>query len=91
MTTAARVPAAFVGHGSPMNALESNRFTSAWRELGAKLPRPRAVLSISAHWYLAGLCDAAGEPARAFVEGGSMGSITMTGYLLGEGIGTITA
>ena len=47
-----RMLAAFVGHGSPMNALEHNRYTEAWRELGASLPRPTAVLAISAHWYV---------------------------------------
>ncbi len=52
MTDVARMPAAFIGHGSPMNTLEVNRFTAAWRELGTKLPRPRAVLSISAHWFI---------------------------------------
>lgn len=54
MTTPVRMPAAFVGHGSPMNTLEVNRFTSAWRDLGRKLPRPRAVLAISAHWCIKG-------------------------------------
>ncbi len=49
---AATTPAAFIGHGSPMNALESNRYTESWRALGARLPRPRAVLVISAHWYI---------------------------------------
>ncbi|MGO9196389.1 MAG: 4,5-DOPA dioxygenase extradiol [Acidimicrobiales bacterium] len=46
------MPAAFLGHGSPMNAIEENRFTEAWRELGKALPRPRAILVISAHWYI---------------------------------------
>lgn len=46
------MPAAFIGHGSPMNALESNRYTESWRALGAALPRPRAVLVVSAHWYI---------------------------------------
>lgn len=46
------MPAAFLGHGNPMNALESNRFTAAWRALGAEVPRPRAVLVISAHWFI---------------------------------------
>jgi 4,5-DOPA dioxygenase extradiol len=46
------MPALFVGHGSPMNALESNRFTDAWEGMAAALPEPpRAVLCISAHWY----------------------------------------
>ena len=48
------MPAAFIGHGSPMNTLESNRYTSAWQVLGRSLPKPRAVLAISAHWYVNG-------------------------------------
>ena len=44
------MPALFVGHGSPMNALEDNAFTRAWRAVAAALPRPRAVLCVSAHW-----------------------------------------
>lgn len=48
----ARMPAAFLGHGTPMNALDSNRYTEAWRTFGASMPKPRAVLVISAHWYV---------------------------------------
>jgi 4,5-DOPA dioxygenase extradiol len=47
-----RLPAIFFGHGNPMNALGKNAYTSAWSALGSQLPRPRAVLCISAHWYL---------------------------------------
>src|SRR6185436_17994238 len=50
--SASRMPAVFIGHGSPMNALESNRYTSAWRAIGAAVPKPRAVLAVSAHWYI---------------------------------------
>jgi 4,5-DOPA dioxygenase extradiol len=46
------MPAAFIGHGNPMNALESNRYTQAWRAFGQSVPRPRAVLVVSAHWYI---------------------------------------
>ncbi|MBU9762257.1 4,5-DOPA dioxygenase extradiol [Mycobacterium sp. TNTM28] len=46
------MPAAFIGHGSPMNAIESNRFTTAWRSFGRSVPPPRAVLVVSAHWYI---------------------------------------
>ncbi|WP_394268820.1 4,5-DOPA dioxygenase extradiol [Qipengyuania sp.] len=46
-----RMPALFVGHGSPMNTLDSNGYTQAWRAFGRKLPRPRAILVVSAHWY----------------------------------------
>jgi 4,5-DOPA dioxygenase extradiol len=45
------MPALFIGHGSPMNTLEVNGYTQAWRSLGQKLPRPRALLVVSAHWY----------------------------------------
>ncbi|MES2684805.1 MAG: class III extradiol ring-cleavage dioxygenase, partial [Pseudomonadota bacterium] len=55
MTPLARMPALFIGHGSPMNALERNRYTEAWRALGASLPRPKAVLCVSAHWLTRGL------------------------------------
>ena len=47
----ARMPALFVGHGSPMNTLERNGYTEAWRAMGRALPRPRAILCISAHWF----------------------------------------
>jgi 4,5-DOPA dioxygenase extradiol len=46
------MPAAFFGHGTPMNALDHNRYTEAWRAFGAEVPRPRAILVISAHWYI---------------------------------------
>jgi 4,5-DOPA dioxygenase extradiol len=51
MTDSAQ-PVLFIGHGNPMNALERNGYSDGWRALGASLPRPRAVLSISAHWYV---------------------------------------
>ena len=46
------MPAVFLGHGTPMNALDRNRYTETWRELGARVPRPRAILAVSAHWYI---------------------------------------
>jgi 4,5-DOPA dioxygenase extradiol len=45
------MPALFIGHGSPMNTLQLNGFTRAWRSLGEQLPRPRAILVVSAHWF----------------------------------------
>jgi 4,5-DOPA dioxygenase extradiol len=45
------MPAAFLGHGTPMNALDHNRYSDAWRAFGAGVPRPRAILVVSAHWY----------------------------------------
>jgi 4,5-DOPA dioxygenase extradiol len=47
-----RVPAIFFGHGNPMNALLRNQYSEAWAAIGEKLPRPRAILCISAHWYI---------------------------------------
>src|SRR3954471_21038376 len=46
------MPAAFFGHGNPMNALEKNRYTQAWRAFGENVPRPRGILVISAHWFV---------------------------------------
>jgi 4,5-DOPA dioxygenase extradiol len=53
-TMAEILPAVFFGHGNPMNALMSNVYTDAWRRIGEETPRPRAVLSISAHWFVPG-------------------------------------
>jgi 4,5-DOPA dioxygenase extradiol len=47
-----RMPAVFIGHGSPMNTLDSNRYTQAWRDIGARVGKPRALLVVSAHWYI---------------------------------------
>lgn len=52
MTGNHRMPTLFVGHGSPMVTLDDNTYTKGWRSLGESLPRPRAILCVSAHWYL---------------------------------------
>ena len=49
-----RMPVLFVGHGSPMNAIEDNPWSRGFRSLAGLLPRPRAVVAVSAHWYVAG-------------------------------------
>jgi len=46
------LPALFVGHGNPMNALANNAYTAGWGKIGKSLPKPKAILSISAHWYV---------------------------------------
>ena len=48
------LPAIFFGHGNPMNAIAANRYTEAWARIGHELPRPQAVLCISAHWFVPG-------------------------------------
>ena len=49
------LPATFLGHGNPMNALEQNAYTAAWSALGARIGKPKAVLAISAHWFVPGM------------------------------------
>lgn len=49
-----RMPVLFIGHGSPMNAIEENEFVQAWQNLGKSLPRPKAILVVSAHWETKG-------------------------------------
>lgn len=50
----AKMPVLFVGHGSPMNAFENNEFSDQWIKIGNQLPRPKAILCVSAHWYIKG-------------------------------------
>jgi 4,5-DOPA dioxygenase extradiol len=46
------MPAVFFGHGTPMNALDDNRYTRAWAQFGTSVPNPRAIVMVSAHWYI---------------------------------------
>jgi 4,5-DOPA dioxygenase extradiol len=50
--SAQRMPAIFFGHGNPMNALQKNAWTETWAQMGETIPRPKAIVCISAHWYL---------------------------------------
>lgn len=50
-----RTPALFIGHGAPMNAIEDNSWTRGWQEIAAELPRPKAIVCVSAHWETRGL------------------------------------
>jgi 4,5-DOPA dioxygenase extradiol len=49
-----KMPVVFVGHGSPMNAIEDNAYSRAWSALGAALEKPKAIVSVSAHWFTRG-------------------------------------
>jgi 4,5-DOPA dioxygenase extradiol len=69
MTTT--MPAVFFGHGNPMNALARNAWTEGWAAIGASIPRPKAVLCVSAHWYLpATLVTAQASPRTIHDFGG---------------------
>lgn len=59
--TPVSMPALFIGHGSPMNALEDNEFTRGWQDAARRLPKPEAILCVSAHWETrgVGVCSAA--------------------------------
>src|SRR6478672_4034938 len=46
------MPAIFFGHGNPMNAVMNNNYTEGWRRMGKQTPKPKATLSISAHWFV---------------------------------------
>jgi 4,5-DOPA dioxygenase extradiol len=59
-----RMPVLFVGHGNPMSAIAPDRYCRAWAEAGKALPRPRAVLAISAHWFVRGTFAHAGARPR---------------------------
>jgi 4,5-DOPA dioxygenase extradiol len=64
------MPVLFIGHGSPMNAIEDNEFTKAWREVAKILPKPRAILCISAHWETPGTQVTAMEKPRTIHDFG---------------------
>nr|XP_018908429.1 PREDICTED: uncharacterized protein LOC109037981 [Bemisia tabaci]XP_018908437.1 PREDICTED: uncharacterized protein LOC109037981 [Bemisia tabaci] len=63
-----RMVALFVGHGSPMNGIEKNRYTESWQKAGESLPRPRAILAISAHWFTEGAAVTAMENPRTIYD-----------------------
>lgn len=64
------MPAVFFGHGSPLNALADNDWSRAWARLGRDLPRPRAILMVSAHWYLPTLAVTASAKPRTIHDFG---------------------
>ena len=65
-----RMPAIFFGHGNPMNAVLENDYTRAWAQIGQRLPRPKAILSISAHWYVPETSVTAGANPRTIHDFG---------------------
>lgn len=69
-TSAARMPAVFFGHGSPMNTLERNRYTEAWSGIGKSVPAPMAILVVSAHWLTRGTAVTAMNAPRTIHDFG---------------------
>jgi len=59
-----RMPTLFIGHGSPMNVVEENEFTQGWKEITQTIPRPEAILCVSAHWYIPSTSVTAMEQPR---------------------------
>src|ERR1044071_3349324 len=65
-----RMPAIFFGHGNPMNALADNPYTRAWASIGQGLPKPKAILCVSAHWYVQTVAVTAMERPRTIHDFG---------------------
>jgi hypothetical protein len=66
----ARFPALFLGHGNPMNAIQPSEYTEAWERIASEIPRPKAILCISAHWYVSGSRVSAEERPRTIHDFG---------------------
>ena len=64
------MPAIFFGHGNPMNAIESNAYTAGWKRIGEEMPRPKAIVCVSAHWYLPATLVTAQEKPRTIHDFG---------------------
>lgn len=84
------MPIVFIGHGSPMNAIETNKYSESWRKIWSSIPQPRAILIFSAHWITSGetristseyppmIYDMSGFPDELYmVEYRAMGSCTI--------------
>lgn len=69
-TNTATMPVLFLGHGSPMNAIEENEFVAGFRKMGQALPKPQAILCISAHWETRGTMVTAMEKPRTIHDFG---------------------
>jgi 4,5-DOPA dioxygenase extradiol len=65
-----KLPVIFVGHGSPMNAIEENEFVTGWRDIGKTIPKPDAILCVSAHWETRGTHVTAMEKPRTIHDFG---------------------
>ena len=66
------MPAIFFGHGNPMNALMRNAWTECWAAIGNNIPRPKAVLTVSAQWYLPATLESAMPSPRTIHDYGGL-------------------
>ena len=64
------MPTIFFGHGNPMNAVQTNAYTDAWAAIGRSIPRPKAILCVSAHWYVPAVGVTAMERPRTIHDFG---------------------
>jgi 4,5-DOPA dioxygenase extradiol len=65
-----KMPVLFLGHGSPMNGIEENEFVKGWRDIGKTIPKPKAILCVSAHWETSGTFVTAMEKPRTIHDFG---------------------
>ena len=79
--TANKMPVLFVGHGSPMNAIEDNEFSQGWYEVGQALPKPKAILCVSAHWETWGTLVTAMKNPKTIHDFGGFPSELLRGAL----------
>jgi 4,5-DOPA dioxygenase extradiol len=70
MSQSTPMPSLFVGHGSPMNAIEDNAITRGWQRAAQELPRPASILCVSAHWETAGVAVCCADPPRTIHDFG---------------------
>ncbi len=68
--TKGKMPVLFLGHGSPMNAIEENEFVAGWRNIGQTFPKPKAILCVSAHWETGGTFVTAMEKPKTIHDFG---------------------
>ncbi len=95
-----KMPVLFVGHGSPMNAIEDNNYTKTWKSIAERIPKPEVILSVSAHWYTKGtrimneenpktIYDMYGFPKElyevSYNTAGSPGMAKVSGELISKG------
>lgn len=78
--TTQQMPILFLGHGSPMNAIEQNVFNQHWQQIGKSLPKPNAILCVSAHWETQGTKITAMDPPATIHDFGGFQALMRISY-----------